>query len=273
MGSFRNKLRFYLIDCKTPIGKFIDVFIIFLNLLIITTFVIETYPISEAARAVIWKIEVITVIIFIVEYIARLYAAEKLKVQFYNTYQMIDLIAIIPTLLIIILPVFGLSLNLRFLNLIRIVRVLRVFRFLRFMQDPDFFFGRVTFFLLQVARLALTILIIFFISSGFFYFVEHSVNPNVSNFGDAFYFTVVTITTVGFGDIIPLTEWGHWVTVLMIISGIIFIPYHVSQISRAWRKTQHINVTCKKCGLKYHDRDASHCKSCGSVIYQEYENT
>ena len=66
---------------------------------------------------------------------------------------------------------------------------------------------------------------IFFISAGLFYQVEHEVNAKAQNFGDAFYFTVVALTTVGFGDITPQSQGGKWVTVLMIISGITLIPF------------------------------------------------
>jgi len=156
--------------------------------------------------------------------------------------------------------------------MLRAVRVFRIFRFLRFTADADFFFGSITTPLLRALRLILTILMIFFISSGLFYYVENQINPGVHTFGDAFYFTVVALTTVGFGDIVPLSEAGKWVTVLMILSGIILIPWQVSQIIKEWF---HIsfkkNVICKTCGLKYHDKDASHCKSCGDVIYQEYD--
>ena len=125
---------------------------------------------------------------------------------------------------------------------------------------------------LKVIRLFITILMIFFISSGLFFYVEYGLNPNVNNFGDAFYFTVVALTTVGFGDIIPRSDAGKWVTVLMILSGITLIPWQISQIVKEWaRMATKKEITCPGCGLKYHDADASHCKSCGHVIYQEYD--
>ena len=92
------------------------------------------------------------------------------------------------------------------------------------------------------------------------------------SFIDALYMTVITLTTVGFGDITPMSEAGRWVTVLMILSGIILIPWQVSRIAKEWiyiaSKKESL---CPGCGLRYHDEDASHCKSCGHVIYQEYD--
>ncbi|MFC1857431.1 ion transporter [Thermodesulfobacteriota bacterium] len=270
--NFRETIRFYLIDCKTPIGKLIDILIIFLNLVICAIFVIETYPISESVRQLLWKTEVVIVLFFIIEYVARLYGARNRLKQLIDVYSIIDLIAILPTLSLIILPLFGVSLNIGFIKMIRVFRVFRIFRFLRFAADADFFFGSIPYQLLRVFRLLLTIIMIFFISAGLFFYVESNLNPGINTFGDAFYFTVVALTTVGFGDIIPLSEKGRWVTVLMILSGIVLIPWQVSHIVREW---MHLStkkeVVCTSCGLRYHDEDASHCKACGNVIYQEYD--
>jgi voltage-gated potassium channel len=270
--DFRETLEFYLIDCKTPLGKIIDIFIILLNLAICSIFVIETYPVSETTRRLLWHTEVIIVLFFIVEYVARLYGAKSRLKQLVDVYSIVDFIAIVPTLSLLVLPVFGLTANLRFIKGIRVIRVFRIFRFLRFTADTQFFFGSIDVRLLNVIRLFLTILMIFFISSGLFFHVESISNPGVRTFGDAFYFTVVTLTTVGFGDITPWSEAGRWVTVVMILSGIILIPWQVSRIAKEWI---HIatkkEVLCPGCGLRYHDENASHCKSCGHIIYQEYD--
>jgi len=269
-SSLREKIQFYLIDCKTIPGKLIDIFIIFLNLLVCLIFVLETYNISEGIRSVLWKVEVVTVFIFIVEYLVRLYGARQRRKFIFNIYSLIDLIAILPTLILMFLPAS--NVNLSFVRVLRVLKVLRIFRFLRFTETPDFFFGKITIHLLKVVRLLLTLLMIFFISSGFFWTVENPVNHNVQNFGDAFYFTVIALTTVGFGDITPLSDAGKWVTVLMILSGVVLIPWQAGSIVKEWTKiSDKKRVVCPNCGLRYHDKDASHCKSCGHVIYQEYD--
>ena len=269
--SLRETLEFYLIDCQTPLGKMIDVFIIFLNLCVCAIFVIDTYVISDRAKAFLWNTEVIIVCFFIVEYIVRLYSASDRVKQLRDIYSIIDLIAILPTLFLV-LPVFGMTSQIGIVKLIRIFRVFRIFRFLRFTADPIFFFGNLTSHLLNVVRLLLTVFIIFFISSGLFYYVESDVNEQVKNFGDAFYFTVVSLTTVGFGDIIPYTEAGRWITVAMVLSGIILLPWQASRIIKEWVQIgSRKEIVCPDCGLRYHEKDASHCKSCGHVIYQEYD--
>jgi len=272
MNSFRETIQFYLVDSKTPLGKLIDVVIIFLNFVICAILVVETYDVSEAVRGLLWNTEVIIVVFFIIEYAARLYGSKDRLRQLVDIYSVIDLIAILPTVALLVCPLFGVAPNVGFFRLIRAFRVFRIFRFLRYTRAPGFFFESITVHVLKGLQLLITILMIFFISSGLFYAVESSVNPTVKNFGDAFYFTVVTLTTVGFGDIIPLSEAGRMVTVLMIISGIILIPWQVGRLIREWiHIASKQDVTCPQCGLRYHDRDASHCKSCGHVIYQEHE--
>ena len=271
-NGFREILQFYLIDCGTALGKAIDITIFFLNIVFCAILVIETYPISEATSRFLWKSEMIIVLFFIVEYAARLYAAKNRFKHFVDIYSIFDLIAILPTLFMFFIPLFGIMLNIAFIKLIRCLTVFRVFRFLRFTADPDFFFGSINIQILKVMRLFTTVLMIFFISSGLFFFVESNLNQDVKNFGDAFYFSVVALTTVGFGDIIPLSDAGKWVTVLMIISGIIFIPWQISKIVKEWaRMATKKLVICPGCGFRYHDEDASHCKSCGHVIFQEYD--
>lgn len=265
--SLREKIQFYLIDCKTPAGKLIDISIIFLNVLVCAIFVIDTYPVSSGLTNGLWIVEIIIMAFFIVEYLARLYGARKRIRHIINIYSIIDLVAILPFFVMFISPESPLE-----IGFIRIIRVFRIFRFFRFTADPYFFFGNINLYVLRVVQLLTTLFSIFFVSTGLFWFVEHAVNSQVNTFGDAFYFTVVALTTVGFGDITPVSVGGRWVTTIMILSGIILIPWQVGKIVKEWvRFSQKKEVVCSSCGLKYHDQDASHCKSCGQVIYQEYD--
>ena len=102
MKSLREKIQFYLIDCKTLPGKLTDIFIIILNLIICLIFVIETYPISELTKKILWNLEGIIVIFFIIEYIARLYGSRNRIKHIFNIYSIIDLIAILPSILFLL---------------------------------------------------------------------------------------------------------------------------------------------------------------------------
>jgi voltage-gated potassium channel len=265
----RDVVRFYLLDHRTPLGKAIDVALLALNLVFVGVFVAETYALSSRVDALLWDLEVAIALVFLVEYVLRLYGAPNRVAEAFNGYTMIDLLAILPTLAVLVLPLSAVAVNIGFL---RVVRVVRVLRFYRFTRDAEFFFGTVTDNTLRAVKLLLTVLVIFFVSAGLFYSAEHAANPNVNTFGDAFYYTVVTLSTVGFGDILPVTPAGRWVTVATILAGIIVIPWQASKIVKEWGHKGKVNVTCPDCGLAYHDADASHCKACGHVIYQEFDS-
>jgi voltage-gated potassium channel len=265
-ADLRRTVQFYLLDHETYFGKAIDIALLVLNLVFVGLFVLETYPVSEATADLIWRVELFIAAVFTLEYLLRIYGAENRLEEFLNPYTLADLLAIVPTLLVVFVPepaLFG-------LGFLRAVRVVRVLRFYRFTRDAEFFFGTVSDNTLRAMKLLLTVLVILFVSAGMFYSAEHGVNPNVGTFGDAFYYTVVTLSTVGFGDITPVTEAGRWATVASILAAIVLIPSQASRIVREW-SSDKVNVTCPQCGLSYHDPDASHCKACGHVVYQEYD--
>jgi voltage-gated potassium channel len=267
--TVRELIRFYLLDHQTPVGKAIDIALLGLNLLFVGVFVVETYPVSARVRSALWQLEVGIAGVFAVEYLLRLYGARDRLAEFSNGYTMVDLLSILPTLSIVLLPTSVGIVNVGFLRAIRIVRVLR---FYRFTADAEFFFGTVSDNTLRAMKLFLTILVLLVVSAGLFYSVESGANPGIETFGDAFYYTVVTLSTVGFGDIVPATAAGRWVTVAAILAAVILIPRQASKILREWTSKEKVNVTCPDCGLAYHDPDASHCKACGHVIYQEADS-
>jgi voltage-gated potassium channel len=268
-ADLRQTVRFYLLDHQTYLGKTIDIALLVLNLLFVCLFVVETYQVADRFRDLLWTAEVAIAAVFLVEYLLRLYGAEDRLGEFLNGYTMVDLLAILPTLLLVAFPASIFAVNVGFLRVLRVVRVLR---FYRFTQDAEFFFGTVTDNTLRAMKLLLTILVLLSASAGLFYSAEHAVNPGVDTFGDAFYYTVVTLSTVGFGDIVPATAAGRWITVASILAAIIVIPRQASAILKEWTSREKVNVTCPECGLSYHDRDASHCKACGHVIYQEHDS-
>jgi voltage-gated potassium channel len=207
---------------------------------------------------------------FIIEYLLRFYGSTDRGRYIVDAYSIIDLVAILPTVILIAAPISGIYADIRFVQTIRIFAVFRIFRFLRFVGKDHLLFGTISSEMLNVVRLLTTILIIFFVSSGFFYYAESPVNPLVNNFGDAFYFTVVALSTVGFGDIVPISGAGRLVAILSIISGILLIPWQASLVVKEWLKIgSNGKAICCGCGQSEHDLDALYCKRCGKLLLQE----
>lgn len=255
--SLRQKLAVYLDDVQTPIGMAINGAIAVLILVSATIFVVETYEITPAVRWTLTLVDTVILAIFILEYGLRLWCAPQKWRFIFNLYSILDLLAIVPFL-------FG-FIDVRFLRLFRWFRVLRLFRFLKhqtwlgLVHTED---GVI------LARILFTLFSIIFIYSGLIYQVEHPINPEqFANFVDAFYFSVVTMTTVGFGDVTPASSTGRGLTVLMILTGVALIPWQIGElIKRVVRTVEQIKLTCMTCGLSLHDRDALFCKRCGEKL-------
>ncbi|MBW4468649.1 MAG: ion transporter [Pegethrix bostrychoides GSE-TBD4-15B] len=252
--SWQGKVRFYFDDIQTPLGKAINLVITGLVLLSLAFFVADTYPLPDSVRAVLGVVNNLILLLFTVEYLLRLWSAERPLRYFFNLYSLIDLV--------VILPLIFTALDIRYIRILRWFRVLRLIRF---------FEGRTVFGYLTrqdsaiFARILFTLFTIIFVYSGLIYQVEHSINAEeFSTFLDAVYFSVATMTTVGYGDITPISQVGRLLAVLMILSGIALIPWQVGDLIKQLVKTsKQVETLCTNCGQETHDADARYCKICG----------
>lgn len=251
---FADKIAFYLEDIENPIGKVVNLFITALVLFSTGIFVVETYPISSNLRSIISGIDRAILYIFTVEYIVRFAIAPNKLKYLSSYYSTIDLIAIMPVLI-----------GVTDVSFIRILRWFRILRLLRFIEGKALFGNLDREDSSIVTRILFTIFSIIFIYSGLIYQVEHPVNPkDFGTFFDAVYFAVVTMTTVGFGDITPTSDAGKLMTVLMILTGIALIPWQLGDLIKQIAKSgSKVSTICKSCQLSSHDLDASFCKRCG----------
>ncbi len=262
MSSLKEKIAFYLEDIETPIGLVTNLLILFFILLSAGIFVIETYPINSEIKDILHLIDLGILVVFTFEYILRFWSANnKLKFVF-SLFSVIDLIAILP-----------LVLGLMDTTFIRIFRWFRILRIIRFWKLEILLLGIKADESIVFVRIFLTLFSLVFVYAGLIYQVEHSINQvGLKNFFDAFYFVVVTMTTVGYGDVTPLSEPGRAMTLLMILTGVLFIPWQLSELIKQVLKTVNVvEIQCKNCNLSRHDPDAQFCKQCGTKLYSEEE--
>ena len=248
------KISLYLEDIDHPIGRIVNLVITGLVLVSTGIFVAETYPLAVEVRSLVGKVDLVILSIFAIEYLLRLIAAPQKVKYLFSFYSFIDLMAILPVLI-----------GATDVSFIRILRWFRILRLLRFIEGKALFGNLDREDSSTVTRILFTIFSIIFIYSGLIYQVEHSVNPqNFATFFDAVYFSVVTMTTVGFGDITPTSQAGKLMTVLMILTGIALIPWQLGDLIKQIAKSgSKVSVVCQSCQLASHDVDASFCKRCG----------
>ncbi|WP_310483907.1 ion transporter [Chamaesiphon sp. VAR_48_metabat_403] len=252
-----DKIFIYLEDIEHPIGRIVNLLITCLVLVSTGIFVAETYPLDPEMRSLIGKVDTIILSIFAIEYLLRFIAAPDKFKYLFSFYSLIDLMAILPVLT-----------GITDVSFIRILRWFRILRLLRFIEGKALLGNLDREDSSIVTRILFTIFSIIFIYSGLIYQVEHPVNPKqFGTFFDAVYFAVVTMTTVGFGDITPTSQAGKVMTVLMILTGIALIPWQLGDLIKQVAKSANkVNAVCPKCYLSSHDLDASFCKRCGTKL-------
>ena len=184
-----DRIGFLLRDRETRPGRLTNAVLYALNTVFIALYVVSTYDLPAPYPTAVRVAELGLGVVFLGEYVARVYSADDPRGEVTDPFTVVDLVAV--------LPVFALGgANVGFL---RGFHTLRVFRFLRLLVDERQVLGR-TLHQRTVRRveLSVTIFLIFFITSGFVYAVEVRANPGIENFGEAFYYTVIAVSTVGF---------------------------------------------------------------------------
>ncbi len=197
-------------------------------------------------------IDVVIGLVVLADFIARLAVSRTPWRDLVHPTTLADIAAIISFLA----PVVGEGIG--FLRILRTVRLLRTYQLLvRLRKDSSFFRQNEE---LIIASVNLAVFI--FIMTGFVYETQHRANDKINNYVDALYFTMAALTTTGFGDITLTGTVGHLISVVIMIFGVTLFLRLVQVLLRP-NKVRH---SCPVCGLQRHDRDAVHCKACGTIL-------
>lgn len=155
--------------------------------------------------------------------------------------------------------------NLAFLRALRFLRLLRSYQMLeRLRIDSKFFFNNE-----DIVMSVVNLLMFIFFMTALVYETQHYSNPYITNYIDAMYFTVSTLTTTGFGDVTLQGDVGKLLSVLIMVVG---VSLFIRLIQTVFRPSK-VRYACHQCGLVLHDRDAIHCKHCGDVLNIPNEGT
>jgi len=202
-------------------------------------------------RSLEW-IDVVIGLCVLADFSARLLISQHRWKDLLHPITLADLAAIVSFLA----PVVGEGIG--FLRILRTVRLLRTYQLLARLRADSAFFRRNEELIIASVNLGVFI----FIMTGFVYETQRWTNAKIGNYVDALYFTIAALTTTGFGDI-PLTgPLGHLLSVIIMIFGVTLFLRLVQVLLRP-NKVRH---PCPVCALQRHDRDAVHCKACGTIL-------
>ena len=255
-----------IFEADTPVGKAFDVLLIVSILASVVTVMLDSMgAVRLQYGQLLLMFEWFFTLLFTAEYVLRLFCVGQPRKYAVSFYGVVDLLAIIPTYLSLVLP------GSQYLLVIRILRILRIFRILKLvaylgearllMQALRASGRKITVFLLTV----LPLVVIF----GSLMYVIESAENGFTSIPRSIYWAIVTLTTVGYGDISPQTALGQTLASLVMVLGysIIAVPTGIVTVEMSQTFNHKISTqACPECSAEGHDTDARHCKFCGAAL-------
>ena len=227
-----KKLKRIVENCDSPSGRVFDLFIQLLILLSLITFSLETLPgLDPKISAWLLRIEIVTVVIFSIEYLLRLIVAENKLKFIFSFYGLIDLLAILPFYV-------ARGLDLRSLRVFRLFRLIRIFKVMRFSKAVRRFQRAFQLIKAELWVFATAALFLFYVSGVGIYYFENEAQPeHFSSIFHSLWWAVVTLTTVGYGDVYPITIGGRIFTFLILMVGLGVVAVPTGLVSSALSQT------------------------------------
>ncbi len=266
LTPWRRKLHEIIFEADTPKGKWFDIILIVSIALSVLAVMLDSVQAIKATYGKwLFYAEWIFTVLFTLEYILRMLSVTRPRLYATSFFGVVDLLAILPTYISLFHP------GGQYLLVIRLLRILRVFRVLKLVQYVSE--SRVLMLALRASRRKITIFIftvltLVTILGSFMYLIEGEKN-GFTSIPKSIYWAIVTLTTVGYGDITPQTVPGQFVSVIIMILGfgIIAVPTGIVtvEMSQAMKSNRGIRA-CRGCGADRHDDDAVYCKYCAKQL-------
>ena len=261
--SWRDRVQTIIFGHHTPAGKTFDILLIVAILVSVVVVMLDSVTrIHNEYESLLFFLEWLFTVLFTVEYVLRLLTAPHAGRYARSFFGLIDLFAILPSYLSLLIP------GGQYLIVIRILRVLRVFRVLKLVNyvGEAALLGQA----LRAARVKITVfmftvLTLVAVLGSLMYLVEGP-DSGFTSIPRGVYWAIVTLTTVGYGDIAPSSGLGQGLAAIVMIMGygIIAVPTGIVTLELANAAAQAKSTrVCQACGDVGHDTDARHCKKCG----------
>lgn len=262
---WRRKLYEVIFEADTAAGKFFDIILLWAILLsVIAVMLNSVVDIEQNYGSILKIIEWFFTILFTIEYIFRIICVPRKWRYIRSFFGIVDFVAIIPTYIGIFVGGIHILIVVRIL---RLLRIFRVFKLARYLKE-----GKVMLRALRASRpkiivFLVTVLTVVTIIGAIMYLVEGDAN-GFTSIPRSIYWAIVTMTTVGYGDISPKTPLGQFLATIVMILGYAIIAVPTGMISfDVLKASQKISERiCPQCGVTGHDADAKYCKYCGANL-------
>lgn len=273
-NKWRNKLHEILYEADTPKGKIFNIALFIVIIISILLVMLESIQeIDNKYHDFLNISEWVITILFSIEYIARIVAVKKPFKYIFSFFGIIDLLSTIPKYLSFFLV--G-SHSLVALRALRLMRVFRILKLARFIGEST---NLVRALRLSRAKISVFILFVFILCIIFgtvMYLVESGQDSGFTSIPISIYWAIVTLTTVGYGDIAPITPLGQFISSFIMLMGyaIIAVPTgivsaEVANLSKRSRDTHTNTQACPHCMAIYHNDSAEFCYKCGGRLNDE----
>ena len=231
----KKKVNQIIKNQQTKIGLYIDYLIQFLILLSIISFTVETLPgLDQKTIVLLNTFELISVIVFSLEYLIRIYTSDKKLKFIFSFYGIIDLLAILPFYL-------SFGFDLRSARILRFLRLFRIIKLVRYNKAISRFSVAFRMIKEELTMFSVVSLILIYISAVGIYYFENAVQPEAfSSIFSSLWWSVVTLTTVGYGDAVPITIGGRIFTFIILIIGLGIIAIPSGMISSALTEAREL---------------------------------
>ncbi len=263
---WRKRLHEIIFEAETPGGKAFDIALLLAILLSVTAVLLESVAGIRARHgAELRTVEWFFTVLFTIEYVLRLVCVGKPLRYALSFFGIVDFLAIVPTYLSVLLP--GAQ-SLIVIRALRLLRVFRVMKLVHFVGEARMLRAALRASSRKIVVFLGTVLTLMLIIGALMYLIEGE-RHGFTNIPQSIYWTIVTMTTVGYGDIAPATVLGRVLaSVVMILGyGIIAVPTGIVTVEMASVRKRPISTrSCAECMAEGHDSDALHCKYCGARL-------
>ena len=265
---WKRKLHSIIYEADTPAGKAFDVILLLVILISIIIVMLESVKsINREYGHLFYVTEWVITVIFTLEYILRIISIQKPKNYIFSFYGIIDFISTIPTYLTAFFGGYNFLLAVRALRLLRIFRILKITRYIGEANKLSMALRQSR---PKILVFLFAVFIITIIAGTLMYLVEGEAG-GFDNIPLSIYWCIVTLTTVGFGDIAPITPLGRFIASFIMITGygIIAVPTGIvsAEYSKAGEKPMPVNTqTCPYCNESEHIDGAHFCHNCGNSL-------